>query len=328
VKLVMTLLVRNEEDIVGEHLRYHLEQGAVDFVVATDHRSTDGTTDILRSYERDGHLHLIREEGEAFLQPEYVTRMARLAASDFGADWVINSDADEFWWPREASLREILAAVPPRFGLVIGLWRHFVMRPEDGRPFYERMTWRRRPELDLESPYHFNIKVAHRGDPQVNVMQGNHKAWGRGLVFLREWIPIEVLHFPIRTRAQLERKFTTGATHRMRGYHWERAARTIRGGGADALHDTWLVDDDVLEAAIAAGALTEDLRLRDALRAGSVVAARGGEAPSIAEQAAFAAEVSRSEHAEPHSRLWLRARELRERVDTLQRSPLLRRSSL
>jgi hypothetical protein len=36
VKIVMTLLVRDEEEILDAHLRYHFEQG-VDFVVATDH---------------------------------------------------------------------------------------------------------------------------------------------------------------------------------------------------------------------------------------------------------------------------------------------------
>ena len=56
--------------------------------------------------------------------------MARLAATDFGADWVLNCDVDEFWWPRDGSLRDVLEAVPPRFATIRGWGRHFVARPE------------------------------------------------------------------------------------------------------------------------------------------------------------------------------------------------------
>ena len=115
MKIVMTIAVRNEADIIEENLRYHLGAG-VDFIIATDHRSEDGTTEILERYERDGLLHLTRETGEAFLQTEWVTRMARLAATRFGADWVINTDADEFWWPHSGTLREVFAAVPRGYG--------------------------------------------------------------------------------------------------------------------------------------------------------------------------------------------------------------------
>ena len=107
----MTLLVRDEADIVDAQIAYHLDAG-VDLVVATDNRSQDGTTEILERYERDGVLHLIREPGNDLRQSEWVTRMARLAATDFGADWILNADADEFWHRRGGGLRSSSPSSP------------------------------------------------------------------------------------------------------------------------------------------------------------------------------------------------------------------------
>ena len=94
--VVMTLLARDEIDVVDSWLAFHLNAG-VDLVIATDNLSRDGTTDVLEEYARSGYVHLIREDGDDLRQNEWVTRMARLAATQYGADWVINSDADEFW---------------------------------------------------------------------------------------------------------------------------------------------------------------------------------------------------------------------------------------
>ena len=52
MKLVMTLLVRDEEDIVRENLDFHLAQG-VDEVIVTDNGSEDDTLEIVRSYEAE-----------------------------------------------------------------------------------------------------------------------------------------------------------------------------------------------------------------------------------------------------------------------------------
>lgn len=285
----MTLSARNEADIIDANIRYHLDAG-VDFIIATDHRSTDATTEILSSYERNGHLHLIRQHDEAFRQTEWVNVMARLAAASFGADWVLNVDADEFWWPRTGTLPEVFAAVPPRYGVVRGIWRHFVLRPEADQPFYARMLVRRAPALQPADPYCANAKVAHRGDPNVHVTRGSHDASGERLSLLRDWVPFEIFHFPIRDREQLESKYATSlAGHRSADAnlvprHVTRLAKSLK-EDPDQLYRRLLVDDEALEQGMAAGRLTVDSRLRDRLR-GEVVTA-----PSLADDVAYAEEV-------------------------------------
>lgn len=44
MKLALTVLVRNEEDILEAHFAYHFAVG-VDLVIATDHCSTDRTSE-------------------------------------------------------------------------------------------------------------------------------------------------------------------------------------------------------------------------------------------------------------------------------------------
>ena len=305
----MTLLARNEADIVDAQIAFHLHAG-VDFVIATDNLSDDGTTEILERYERDGVLHLLREDGDDMQQDVWVTRMARLAATEFGADWVINTDADEFWWPREGTLKDVLAAVPERFGIVRGCWRHFVPRPDDGRLFVERMTVRLcEPAHPGEKAtiFHAHQKVAHRARPDVLIYPGNHTAGAHGLEPLRGWHPLEVLHFSLRTVAQAERKFH-GGWLRNPGYvaplHQVRAEQAVRAGRVAEHFAPMVVDDDALERGLTAARYAIDTRLRDVLRSlrppgadSSLVPSPPEETvcfprPSVAEDAAYAGETA------------------------------------
>jgi hypothetical protein len=261
MRVAMTLLVRDEADVVETWLRYHLARG-IDLVIATDHRSVDGTSDILRDYERDGRVVVLREGGNVLRQAEWVTRMARLAAVEHAADWVIPSDADEFWWPRVGTLADNLGSVPDRFGVVRGLMRHFVLRP-GVEPFHERMTVRARPTADLTSPYHAQVKIAHRGVADAEVGVGNHDVTGTRLRLVREWFPFEVLHFPIRDEQQLEAKFLRRATS-PDGQHIVRALDLLAGGGRELLLAEAKGGDP--STGLRDGSLVEDVRLRDALR--------------------------------------------------------------
>lgn len=263
MKLVLTLLTRDQADVIDAVVAFHLHAG-VDFVIATDHRSGDGTTEILESYERDGVLRLIREEGEELQTRAWRTRMARLAAEDHGADWVIGCDGDEFWWPRRGSLKDVLSAVPQAFGVVEAPWRFFP--PMLGGPpfFADRMIVRLSPAAALVhpySPFKPGVKIAHRADPRLVVQGGGHRLLSDRFVMLPGWHPIEVLHFPVRDLEQ----------QRRRHEQWQGAGRNwkfMRGSivSARQFFDSVAVDQKALTIGLERGSLTLDTRLRDALR--------------------------------------------------------------
>lgn len=270
MRVVMTLLARDEADVIDAQIAFHLHAG-VDFVIATENRSQDGTNEILEQYEQAGLLRLLHEPGDDMRQGEWVTRMARLAATEHAADWVINADADEFWWPRGGSLEDVLAAIPARYGVVRGCWRHFLPRPGAGA-FFERMTVRLCAPAhpgDKETIFHAHQKVAHRASADVVVEDGNHDAAGPGLAPLRGWHPIEVLHFSLRSAEQLERQVRGGW---MRNESYEPTRHQIlldeayRERRLDAYFDSFVVSDDELAHGLAEGTLAVDTRLRDALR--------------------------------------------------------------
>ena len=270
LKLVMTLLARDEADIVDAQLAFHLNAG-VDFVIATDNLSQDGTTEILESYAKTGQLHLIREDGQYLQQAEWITRMGRLAASAFGADWVIHSDADEFWWPRGDSLKEVLASIPSRYGIVRALLRHFVPRPDDGSSFAERMTVRMSTSAPINDPrslFRPNLKIIHRADPGVNVSIGAQRLIDSPLVPLRGWYPIEFFHFPVRSLEQCERKYCTPETGpgQTPNPYYDHVRALIAEGRLEEVYERLVVDDAALERGLDEGSLVIDTRLRDALR--------------------------------------------------------------
>jgi hypothetical protein len=196
--------------------------------------------------------------------------MARLAASEHGADWVINSDADEFWWPREGSLKEVLEAVPDGYGVVRAVSRVFIPRPGDDW-FAEQMTTRlalAAPINDPATPFRHVAKAAHRAHPDVVVLQGNHDVIGLPYAELSTWSPLELLHFPLRSAEQAARKHETTWTAWLRNLRGDlsRAKSAFEEGRPEAFYTRVAVADATIRRGMEEGLLVEDVRLRDALR--------------------------------------------------------------
>jgi hypothetical protein len=226
--------------------------------------------------------------------------MARLAATDFGADWVINSDADEFWWPRGASLSRVLGAIPPRYGTVGAFLRVFVPRPDDEGLFAERLTVRfsaLAPINDPASLYKPIRKVIHRGHPQVKLTRGNHAVLDSPFDPLRGWFPVEAFHFPLRSAAQAEHKA------RLQRDAWKHISRTptayhaqmfeaLEQGTMADYYAAQTVSDDEVERGVADGRLVVDTRLRDALRAIEAGGTPEFPTPTLVDEATYAVEAA------------------------------------
>jgi hypothetical protein len=273
-RIVMTLLCRDEEDIIGYNIAYHLVQG-VDFVIATDNSSQDRTPLLLERFARQGKLHLIREPSLTHDQAVWVTRMARMAARRFDADWVINNDADQFWLSRHGTLRAALEAVPRDADCLTV--PHFDMLPprNTDKKFFEAMPIRR---ADGKTVYGTKLQTnaCHRAYPDIHVADGNHFVARRGRRLVeRADHTLEFLHFPLRGMAQLERKIRQGAEAlaanprlgQGTGGHWQRVYRDyfVQGRLAE-YYDERAPTSEQIAAGLASGAFAEDTRIRDALR--------------------------------------------------------------
>ena len=285
MKLVMAIRARNEEDVLEHNLRYHRALG-VDHFILTDNASTDRTPEIVRRYAAAGLLTPIHEPPTDNFRLDggkWVTRMARLSATELGADWVVHADADEFWWPATGSLKQALEGIPDVYGVVVAPWSEFVARPDGPGPFWERMTIRR-ADVDLMP------KVAHRGDPDAVLDSGAHEVdieregdmprQSRGRAVMRALLPegradedrlvwapawpARVLHFPLRSLGQFRQKVELAVNaHHQRAY--DDLRRAYEEGRVPELYAKLVYDDAAVEAGLREGHLVEDRRLRDLL---------------------------------------------------------------
>jgi len=211
MRLIVTLMVRDEADIIAAFVEHHLAQGA-DLIIATDNGSVDGTTEILQRYADLDVLELHHDPVFRKQQHAVVTGMARRAFTEHGADWVINADADEFWVPvdKDLTLRSALEATPISLETFTVPVTNLVGPPAMRGSGVDRLLWRdMRTQDQLQAVGIYAQPTAdaiHRGDPEVVVAQGNHFVSLKGTGRPDPAFELEVLHLPWRSWQQYERR--------------------------------------------------------------------------------------------------------------------------
>lgn len=103
LKLCMAMQIKDEADIIELNIRYHASQGCEKFFIV-DNGSVDGTREIVESLKQTFDIAVFEDERPGHYQAENMTMLTHLARSE-GYDWVIENDADEFWYPKRGDLK-------------------------------------------------------------------------------------------------------------------------------------------------------------------------------------------------------------------------------
>lgn len=108
-KLFMTLVARDEEDIIEQNIRFHAAMGVDGFIV-TSHKSVDNTNAILERLKQEHIVNeIIYKDTPDHKHALWVNDMVKIAKNKYHADWVINADADEFFYSRSLNLKQGIA---------------------------------------------------------------------------------------------------------------------------------------------------------------------------------------------------------------------------
>lgn len=236
--LIMSLLVRDEADIIAHNIEYHLAHG-VDHLIATDNASVDGTREILEDYEKSGVLTLLDEPSDAYLQDVWATRMARMAAERFGPCWLISNDADEFWHAPNGNLKRSLARhrskmvrcerrnmITAHEWLGLGNWHEALIFSSVNPPRPPRLN---DPMSDpLGQPFFYYAlmpKLILRSEGLKRIAHGVHEAEYDGEATCED-SDITVYHYPVRSSHEFSRSI-------------ERIGRAVLARRGVALNISW-----------------------------------------------------------------------------------------
>ena len=189
--------VRNEQDIIGENLIHHFNEGVDKFIIS-NHKSIDKTRDIVSGFK---DVEIIDIECDDYLHGVWMTNMAR-KAFDSGADWVVPIDADEFW-----SGISFLMSVDATIGVL--KLPHFFTHPPTKKATYENFSRSQMPffRKTVRNAWanHPSGRLVFRPTSNIEVSDGNHllKNALPNHVFCEE---IVMRHYSIRSFKQFKKK--------------------------------------------------------------------------------------------------------------------------
>lgn len=203
--VAMTLLTKNEGDILEKFLMFNKNSG-VDFFVVTNNGSTDNTAAIIEKYQKLGWIKQVFDYNGTFDQVLLVDRMNKWIIKNSDADWVVNSDTDEFWVCTSGNLKEYLSK---RTENLVRVKVYNVIPLDQSNSMSNRMYVFDPEKIDSRA---FSIysrsfpKVIYRAKDYISISQGNHdvKLFNKSICIAND---IMIMHYAVRSASHLLSKF-------------------------------------------------------------------------------------------------------------------------
>ncbi len=214
--LTMTILVKNEADIIEKNIRYHAKAGIDNFVVM-DNNSTDETREILEELKKEFEITIIDEKG-IYNQAKWMTKLTYIARKKYNPTWLIPNDADEFWYS-EKSLKDTINSkkrvlTVDRFNFLLQenkKWYESEVRVENP-VFYRKNTQLSAEKISIVLTK-ISPKVIINPKGLLWIRGGNHKAlnifdfrdYFKHYDKIKRFEKVKVFHFPIRSFEQFKK---------------------------------------------------------------------------------------------------------------------------
>jgi len=278
-KVVLFTAPADQGDILQDFLDWHLDLG-VDFIIALDHGSTDGSTELLERYSKTHPVAWFPIQERDITKYSPADELAALARDKYGADWIIHCDADEFLCTSGNDLRALLdraeadgvtmidvprrnvtgAALPPdqraTQALTLRIDKMVKLTPEQALSGEIPAPW-----IFMEVPGHLIVKASAFEQYGLGAHVGGVK-WGKSV----RYDELYMLHYNLRGFDRLQTKvrnvesWLDANTHMPQTscWHWRRFIRIDRKGGLKEEYLRQFVPDDRARELIEQGVLTVD----------------------------------------------------------------------
>lgn len=215
IRLAMSMVVRDEADVIETNIRFHALQG-ISFFIVTDNGSVDGTREILEKLKSEFHLEIIDEPARTIDQDLWMSNMAQIVYEKNYADWLINNDADELWYSSSGNL---VSEVSSAHNIIIAKRTNMLPSIENSQKedfsFYHNTTRAIKPYGDEPTPGFLLVeqltypimlrtigsKVMNKVEKDISITMGNHSVKMQN-ENVKSANKITIFHYPIRSYKQ------------------------------------------------------------------------------------------------------------------------------